>query len=590
MQEERAAAQLHWEKTQRFASLEENREKHLEQKQRLHQDFRNWRNRLGIKIELEDARLYLLAQAVHQFQLAQSRVNAKTVEQQTVQNQYNESLEQVNHDLSPYVAGDERAKDADHALAQIHHLQQRQQDHREAQHRRSQAEREIQECNQQIDQLATDRECLFTELGLEINDELTLHDWCNQFPNYTQATETLRLAEHDAQNATSALGDSQELLEKKRGELEIELENSRRLAEKLPDVHNKIGEIQGRVHDAKNQTALESALAHEQNCLEQLRALRDKEAAQLVGNLLVQHLEKQQRDIHQPQVLRRASDLFARITHGRYQLLVSGKTNSNEQVGFRALDTAVDREQNLTELSSGTRLQVLLAVRVAFVEQQERGTQLPFIFDETLGNSDEQRAGNIIEAALEIARRGRQVFYFTAQYDELAKWKRILTQRNSVPFQDFDLARIRNFSEVEYAPERIEIQPPQTPTIPAPEADNWWSYGPRLRVPPLDHYGHLGGVHLWYLIDDVQALFRLLTHGINRWGQFQTLVKIGAAEGFDDDSPIVRRAEASAKLLEHLLRFWRQGRGKPVDQEIFGSLGGRFICLSQESNPTCRLP
>ena len=57
-----------------------------------------------------------------------------------------------------------------------------------------------------------------------------------------------------------------------------------------------------------------------------------------------------------------------------------------------ALDNEEQRERTLDELSSGTRLQLLLAVRVAFVEQQERGPMLPLILDETLGNSDEHRA------------------------------------------------------------------------------------------------------------------------------------------------------------------------------------------------------
>jgi hypothetical protein len=85
---------------------------------------------------------------------------------------------------------------------------------------------------------------------------------------------------------------------------------------------------------------------------------------------------------------------------------------------------------------------------------------------------------------------------------------------------------------------------------------------------------------LWYLIDDVQELYRLLTHDINKWGQFQTLVDIGSAEGLTRESPLFRRASAAARLLELLLRYRRQGRGEPVDRAVLeasGAVSSAFI-------------
>ena len=39
------------------------------------------------------------------------------------------------------------------------------------------------------------------------------------------------------------------------------------------------------------------------------------------------------------------------------------------------------------QLSSATRVQLMLAVRVAFVESQERRVALPLLLDETLGTA-----------------------------------------------------------------------------------------------------------------------------------------------------------------------------------------------------------
>lgn len=567
LQQKWAAAQLSQEKSQRFANLQERRNKYQEQQRKVEQICKQWRERLGIEIEVDDARLYLLAQAIHQVQVAQNRVIETEAELAEVQSQYDQLLQQINNELAPYV--DTPAVDAEDASALVRDLDQRRQDHRDAVGRRKRASEDIQKCNRQIEELESDLASLFTDLGLTADDEAALRRWCEQFPQYKEAKEALRLAEHDARNAVSALAGHEELLEQTREELETELDRCGRLGDQLQELDRQIGDIQGRVRHAKRETALEAALAAEEARLDDLRAARDDDYSQLVGNALVNYLVHQQRDIQQPGILARAGELFARITHGRYRLLVE----PGDPPGFRALDTSLGREQNLDELSSGTRLQLLLSVRVAFVEQQEQGLQLPLIFDETLGNSDEQRAGKIIEAVVEIARGGRQVFYLTAQHDELGKWRRALRERTDIEHREFDLARLRGFSEVEHAPEVVDFEPPPRPPIPVPADDDWVAYGRRLNVPPLDRRGHVGGVHLWYLIDDVQQLYRLLIHDINKWGQLQTLVDIGSAEGLTRESPLFLRASAAARLLENLFLYWRQGRGVPVDRAVLEASG-----------------
>ncbi|MEZ4498053.1 MAG: hypothetical protein R2845_15055 [Thermomicrobiales bacterium] len=107
------------------------------------------------------------------------------------------------------------------------------------------------------------------------------------------------------------------------------------------------------------------------------------------------------------------------FTKGRYALRMgSGRTPE-----FTAWDTHISREQPLDQLSGGTRVQLLIAVRMAFIERFEAEACLPVIFDETLANADDIRADALIDATLQIAADGRQVFYFTAQLDEVDKWR-----------------------------------------------------------------------------------------------------------------------------------------------------------------------
>ena len=112
---------------------------------------------------------------------------------------------------------------------------------------------------------------------------------------------------------------------------------------------------------------------------------------------------------------------------------------------FTAVDQVERRGRSLDQLSSGTRVQLLLAVRIAFVEQQEQGVKLPLLLDEVLGNSDDERARAIMEAVVELSREGRQIFYFTAQMDEVARWRALFAEDaryHEMPFDEPKAGRV----------------------------------------------------------------------------------------------------------------------------------------------------
>ena len=89
---------------------------------------------------------------------------------------------------------------------------------------------------------------------------------------------------------------------------------------------------------------------------------------------------------HEPSVLRRARDVFAEVTAGAFALRLRGDGT------FIAHDVRQETARELAELSSGTRMQLLLAVRLAWIEAQEQGGEtLPLFLDEALTTSDEKR-------------------------------------------------------------------------------------------------------------------------------------------------------------------------------------------------------
>lgn len=75
------------------------------------------------------------------------------------------------------------------------------------------------------------------------------------------------------------------------------------------------------------------------------------------------------------------------------------------------------------------------------------------------------------------------------------------------------------------------------------------------------------------MIEDVELLYRLLEGGINRWGQLQTLASYGQVEAVRCDSPVYRRAEVAARVIETAAKAWRVGRGEPVDRSALAASG-----------------
>jgi hypothetical protein len=225
-------------------------------------------------------------------------------------------------------------------------------------------------------------------------------------------------------------------------------------------------------------------------------------------------------------------------------------------------------------------------VRVAFVEEQEQGLKLPLLLDETLANSDETRARAIIDATVAIARCGRQVFYFTAQLDEVAKWKSILEDFGDVPYRLIDLAEARGLAATQPQPLRENTPLPQ-PRDPEPLGLSRAQYAALLNVPAFDpSHPEVGGTHLWHLIDDPSLLYRFLKLRVNTWGQLRTLGEFNADTLVNGSRDALRKAAANAKALQALAEALRVGRGRPADRQALldsGAVTDNFL------DPVCQL-
>jgi hypothetical protein len=260
-----------------------------------------------------------------------------------------------------------------------------------------------------------------------------------------------------------------------------------------------------------------------------------------------------------PEVFRRANELLVRFTNGTLSLDLDDRASP---AAFRAR-RGTEPSCPVDELSIGERVQLLMAVRVAFLEEHEPA-RLPLLLDEALGTSDDGRAGVIIDSVIQIAAAGRQVFYFTAQRDEVGKWLARLREAG-LDHRVIDLAEVRRLAAAAAGP--LEIAAVELPEPPSPDGMSYEAYGRMLGVPAVDAAADsLDGLHLWHLLDDAGVLHQLLRRRIRAWGQLRTLLEHGGGGLIDGSDRALRRAGIVARALEAACRSWRIGRGRPVDR------------------------
>ncbi len=425
-----------------------------------------------------------------------------------------------------------------------------------------------------LDTVRKKREDLFETLGLPPGDRAGLRRLLDELPAYREQVERVRDARAALDERQGDLPDEErlgDLLDRPEAELRALRDELAERAAGGVDLRREIDVTEDRIEQARARHAVEDALVRLDAAREGLRAERERDADGVVADELGRWLREQLSGRRRPAVMERAALLFRRFTRGRFTLI----DPTGDAPELRALETGSGLGRALSELSSGTRLQLLLAVRLGFIEDQERGTRLPLVLDETLANSDDWAADAIIAAVLDLARAGRQVFYFTAQRDEIAKWRDALEEGDGPDWTLLDLARIRSLEERRDRPFRAVATARHEPP-PSPAGMSPVEYARALGVPGLDPRAGVGAVHLWYLVEGLEPLRALLARDLVRWGQLDALGEAPAREllaGAGAPADAWDRVVARARCLDTLFDGWRIGRGEPVDREVLRSSG-----------------
>ena len=257
---------------------------------------------------------------------------------------------------------------------------------------------------------------LFSDLELEVGDLSGLAASARQFSEWEEANSrrnNLKVRANTLRPSSEDLREHETLLELEN--IEDELATAQSEASQAGNLQDRLARLDAEIERTEKGRSLENALAEKENKRIELENVRSQKTAKAVGQAILDTL-RDSAIKNAPPVFQRAQENFERVTDNRYTLGIP------EDNTFRARDHQLDRDFDLTKLSSATRVQLLLSVRLAFVETQETSYRLPLTLDETLANSDDPRAQAIIKTMSTLA-ANRQIFYFTAQEDEVNKWK-----------------------------------------------------------------------------------------------------------------------------------------------------------------------
>ena len=493
--------------------------------------------------------LATLADAMRQLTAAETEVTGLEAEHTEVSRQHDERLARLTAALTPFGYS---VAHAEAAGASASALERRSQALLRATEQRLEAARRADDARSRA--LARRNEASELLLAAGATDLASLLARLDRLPSWTAAVTARHAAQGAVREHERALSGHADVLPLDATTLARETERAQREAAEADPLIESITRTVTEVGIARAGSTLEAALARRTAATQVLAERREQALATTAGRFLLQAVASRHEAEARPQVLQRAMDSFAAFTHHAWTLALGGDG------AFRAVETASGDGRSLSEISDGTRAQLLLAVRLAFAKQAERGTRMPFVLDEALSVSDPTRFEAVVESlAALVGAEERQIFYLTSQPVDAERW-RLRAGGVGDAMRLIDLGEIRR-AQGAAPPEALRVI--EMADVPPPGDDDASTYATRLSVPRLTLAGGDSALHPYYLLfDDIGALHAVLRMRVTTVGALKDLLASEAARALDE--PLRRRLAERMRWLASFADAWKEGRGKPI--------------------------
>jgi DNA repair exonuclease SbcCD ATPase subunit len=177
----------------------------------------------------------------------------------------------------------------------------------------------------------------------------------------------------------------------------------------LQTAFETLGTLKRQVREIEEDRTLTSLRFDREQAAHALREAVEQWCAIKVADRVLDQLRHRIEQDRQPRLLLAASDYLQRFTCGKYRKIWT-------RLGEKALLVDDDQGQSLRveHLSSGTREQVFLSVRLALIRDFARqGTELPLVLDDVTVNFDQTRTEAAVQTLAEVAAQGQQIVLLT---------------------------------------------------------------------------------------------------------------------------------------------------------------------------------
>lgn len=143
----------------------------------------------------------------------------------------------------------------------------------------------------------------------------------------------------------------------------------------------------------------------------------------LAESMLTQAIARFERE-NQPAMLRDVGQFFTKLTSGRY----TGLRQKLDENRTLVLSQANGKDKEPHQLSTGTREQLYMAIRLAYAQHYCRENEpLPIIMDDVLVNFDDQRSDAALDLLIELS-QDIQVLFLTCHQDTIRRIQSRLTE------------------------------------------------------------------------------------------------------------------------------------------------------------------
>ncbi len=512
------------------------------------------------------------------WQREHQRLNEQILRRDSLEQRLQQQLEEAARLLKRH--GIEQQEISSRALAAlVHQLQPRIRRHSELHGSIQARQRRLQELEADVAQVRHQVSLLFEGTGIRADDVAALRQKVEQYPAWLQLEQRRRELSQEIIRLEKRLEDHPELVEQARHQRRQALQALHRdyeqRADKRDELNRHIAEIHTRHAEVLKRRDLERLVTDLEQLRERLAAELDAQMIAAAGHHLIDEIRSDYRMEHEPALLAAADRWLDSFTRHRYRLLF-------QDGSFHAVDTRSGRRQGIGELSTGGRAQFMLAVRLAWIEQQERHSEpLPVFMDEVLTTSDADRYRAVVGAVRALIDDGRQLFYLTAQSDDAQAWWEWLG--DGLAPHAIDMTEVRQ-GQVQQLEFRMPESARGPAALPGPEtmgAEDWIR---AVHVDAIDPWRDSGRIHVVHLLgDDLALAHRLLGLGIERLGELERLIERAMQTGTDSgslDLDLVKRLQPRVQAARLLLKDWRRRHRRPVDAaalQACGLISDRFL-------------